>query len=368
MSGFGATITGVGAHVPQRRLTNADLERLVETSDEWIITRTGIRERRVVLPEEGSSHLASRAAREALGHAKLEPDEIDLIIVATSTPDLSFPGVACLVQGHLGATRANAYDLNAVCAGFLNALVTGAQFIRGGAYRHALIIGAETMTRIVDYQDRNTCILFGDGAGAVVLSRTTAEYGLLDFTLHSDGSQAGVAYCPRPGSPAATLAAIGAAPEPYIRQNGRAIFKVAVNGMGDAVSTILQRQGMTVDNLRVLVPHQANWRIMAALAERLGIEEAKVANCVTEYGNTSAATIPLALHKWVHSRGLADGDRLMLCAFAGGLHWGAALLRWGGEGYRLTRAGQETSTSAHGPKRGYLSRTSQYVKVSERSF
>lgn len=330
MSCIGATITGVGHYVPERRLTNADLQQLVETNDEWITTRTGIRERRMAAPDEGSSHLAARAAREALAHAKLEPDDIDLIIVATSTPDLAFPGVACLVQGSLEATRAATFDLNAACAGFLSALVTGAQFIRGGAYRHALIIGVETLTRIVNYQDRSTCILFGDGAGAVILSRTTAEYGLLDFTLHADGAQAGVAYCPRPGSPAATLTQLGAGAEPYIWQNGKAIFKVAVNSMGDAVNSLLQRQGLTVDDLRVLVPHQANWRIMSALAERLGIEEARVANCIAEYGNTSAATIPLALHKWVHTQALADGDLAMLCAFAGGLHWGAALLRWGG--------------------------------------
>jgi 3-oxoacyl-[acyl-carrier-protein] synthase-3 len=331
MSRFGATITGVGAYVPERRLTNADLAQLVETNDEWITTRTGVRERRVVAPEEVSSHLATRAARVALAQAGVAPEEIGLIIVATTTPDLVFPGVACLVQGNLGATGANVFDLNAVCTGFLSALVTGAQFIQSGAYRHALIIGTETLTRLVDYEDRSTCILFGDGAGAVVLSRTAPEYGLLDFTLHADGSQAGVAYCSHPDSPSATLAALGAGPEPYIWQNGKAVFKVAVNWMGDAVNTILRRQEIAVDDLRVLVPHQANQRIMTALAERLQIPEAKVANCIAEFGNTSAATIPLALHKWVHTQGLEEGDRVMLCAFAGGLHWGAALLRWGGQ-------------------------------------
>jgi 3-oxoacyl-[acyl-carrier-protein] synthase-3 len=327
---YGATVTGVGAYLPERRLTNADLEQLVDTNDEWIRTRTGIRERRLVAPGEGCSHLATRAAREALEHAGVAPSEIDLIIVATTTPDLVFPGVACLVQGALGAVGANVFDLNAVCTGFLSALVTGAQFVQTGVVRHALIIGAETLSRLVDYRDRNACVLFGDGAGAVVLSRTGPEYGLLDFTLHGDGSQAGMAYCPRPDSPSATLAAIGAGAEPYIWQNGKAIFKVAVNSMADAVSTVLRRQEITIDDLRVLVPHQANLRIMSVLAERLGIEEDRVASCIAEYGNTSAATIPLALHKWVHTQGLAEGDRVMLCAFAGGLHWGAALLRWGG--------------------------------------
>lgn len=330
MPRYGATVTGVGAYLPERRLTNADLEQLVDTNDEWIRSRTGIRERRVVAPGEGCSHLATRAAREAIEHAGISPSEIDLIIVATTTPDLVFPGVACLVQGAIGAVGANVFDLNAVCTGFLSALVTGAQFVQSGASRHALIIGAETLSRLVDYRDRNTCVLFGDGAGAVVLSRTSPEYGLLDFTLHGDGSQAGIAYCPRPDSPADTLAAIGAVDaEPYIWQNGKSIFKVAVNSMSEAVSTILQRQELTVADLRVLVPHQANQRIMTVLAERLEIPESKVANCIAEYGNTSAATIPLALHKWVHTEGLTEGDLVMLCAFAGGLHWGAALLRWG---------------------------------------
>lgn len=330
MPRFGATVTGVGAYVPERRLTNAELERLVDTSDEWIVTRTGIRERRVVAPGEGCSHLATRAARAALEDAGLEPSEIDLIIVATTTSDLVFPGVACLVQGALGAVGANVFDLNAVCTGFLSALVTGAQFIHAGNCRNALIIGSETLTRLVDYRDRNTCVLFGDGAGAVVLSRAEAGYGLLDYTLHGDGTQAGMAYCPHPASPSETLAAIGAGAEPYIWQNGKSIFKVAVNSMGEAVSTVLGRQELTVDDLRVLVPHQANQRIMTVLAEKLGVPESRVASCIAEYGNTSAATIPLALHKWVRTEGLEEGDRVMLCAFAGGLHWGAALLRWGG--------------------------------------
>lgn len=330
MSRYGATITGVGAHVPERRLTNADLERLVDTSDEWIVSRTGIRERRLVAAGEGSSHLAARAAREALEDAGLEASDIDLIIVATTTSDLVFPGVACLVQGAIGAVGANVFDLNAVCTGFLSALVTGTQFIRSGVSRHALIIGAETLSRLVDYRDRNTCVLFGDGAGAVVLSRTSPDHGVLDFTLHGDGTQAGIAYCPHDASPTKTLEAIGASPDPYIWQNGKAIFKVAINSMSDAVTTILERQALTVEDLRVLVPHQANERIMTVLAERLGVPEAKVASCIADYGNTSAATIPLALHRWVRTEGLEEGDRVMLCAFAGGLHWGAALLRWGG--------------------------------------
>ncbi len=326
---YGATITGVGAYVPEQRLTNDDLAKLVDTDDEWIRTRTGIRERRVAAPAEGTSHLAARAAREALDHAGLRPEEIGLILVATCTPDMVFPPTACLVQAQLGAVNANAFDVNAVCSGFLNALVTGAQFVQGGAYQHVLVIGAETLTRVVNYQDRNTCVLFGDGAGAVVLSRTTPDYGLLDFTLSANGELAGLLYCPSPITPAATREALAAHSEPYIWQNGKAVFKVAVNGMAGAVETLLQRQALSASQLRLLVPHQANRRIMGALADQLGLSTNQVASCIEEYGNTSAATIPLALHKSVHTSELSQGDLIMFTAFAGGLLWGAALLRWG---------------------------------------
>lgn len=327
---FGATISGLGAYVPGRRLTNEELSQMVETNDAWIVTRTGIRERRIVDPSEGTLHLASRAGREALAHAGIEPEELDLIIVATATPDLTFPPTAALVQGKLGASRASAFDMNAVCSGFLQAYIMGAQFVQTGAYERVLVIGAETLSRIVDYKDRSTCILFGDGAGAAVLTRSDPRLGLLDFTMRADGTQAGLVYCPRPDTPAATLRAIGGLPEPTIKQDGQAVFKVAVTGMTEAVKGLLDRNGLTPSDLRVLVPHQANIRIMNAIAERLGIHESQVASCIAEYGNTSAATIPLALHKWYHTEGLKQGDLVMLTAFAGGLLWGAALLRWGG--------------------------------------
>ncbi|MCG0238069.1 MAG: ketoacyl-ACP synthase III [Firmicutes bacterium] len=326
---YGATITGIGAYVPENRLTNADLTRMVDTSDEWIVTRTGIRERRIAPREEGTSHLAVRAAREALQAAGLRPEDLDLILVATSTPDLTFPPVACLVQGELGAGRAPAFDVNGVCAGFLTALVTGAQFIGTGTCRHVLVIGADTYSRIVDYTDRSTCILFGDGAGAVVLSRTEPGRGLLDFTLAADGREAGLLYCPHPRSPAATLAALGAEPAPYIRQHGQAVFKAAVSAMAEAITTLLERQGLVAGDLAVLVPHQANLRLLSALAERIGLPEDRVAVSIEEHGNTSAASIPLALHRWVHTRGLHPGDLVMFTAVGGGLLWGAALMRWG---------------------------------------
>ena len=326
---FNATITGLGAYVPERRLTNADLERMVDTSGEWIVTRTGIRERRIADPAEGTSHLAKRAAREAIAQAGIEPEELDLIIVATSTPDLTFPPTAALVQGGLGAKRAAAFDLNAVCSGFLQAYVTAAQFIQTGAYRHVLGIGAETLSRIVDYEDRSTCILFGDGAGAAVLSRTSEDVGLIDFVLHADGTRAGLVYCPSPTSPEATLKSIGGIAKPTIRQDGRAVFKFAVNGMSESVLTLLERNGLRSEDVRLLVPHQANLRIMTAVAERVGVPVERTANCIAEYGNTSAATIPLALHKWFHTEGLQKGDLVVFTAFASGFLWGAALLRWG---------------------------------------
>lgn len=327
---YGVSITGLGACAPERRLTNDDLSRMVDTNDKWIVTRTGIRERRVADPDEGTSHLATRAAEEALEDAGITPEDVDLIIVATTTPDLTFPPAACLVQGNLGAKRANAFDINAVCSGFLSALVVGSQFIQNGAYQHVLVIGAETLTRIVDYTDRTTCILFGDGAGAAVLSRAAeCSVGLVDFTLAADGAKAGLACCPGPSPPVKTLAQIGADAKPYIQQDGRAVFRLAVQGMTDAVKTLLDRQGLSPDDLRVIVPHQANARIMEALADRLGISPERVASCIAEYGNTSAATIPLALHTWRHTESLSAGDYVMFTAFAGGLLWGAALWRWG---------------------------------------
>jgi 3-oxoacyl-[acyl-carrier-protein] synthase III len=330
MRRFGATITGVGSYVPERRLSNEDLAALVETSDEWIMSRTGIRERRIAEPGEGASQLALRAAQAALSQSGLDPADIDLILVATATPDLAFPPVACLVQAGLGAVRAAAFDLNGVCSGFLSALITGAQFIQSGAYRHVLVVGADTFSRLMDYTDRTTCILFGDGAGAAVLSRTAPEFGLVDFDLQADGARAGLIHCPFPTSPAATLAQIGAGPGQHFRQDGRTVFKLAVTGMADSVLKVLDRQGLKPGDLRVLVPHQANQRILSAVAERVGLPEEKVAVCIEEYGNTSAATIPLALHAWLKSNELDEGDYVMLTAFAGGLLWGAALLRWGG--------------------------------------
>lgn len=324
----GACITGVGAYLPERRLTNEALSRMVETDDAWIVTRTGIRERRIVAEGQGTVDLATCAAREALNGARIDPTDLDLIIVATSTPDLTFPPTACMVQSNLGAARANAFDLNGVCSGFLNALVTAAQFIEAGSFQHVMVVGAEVLSRIVNYQDRTTCVLFGDGAGAVVLSRGEPGTGMLSFHLQADGDKANLAYCPHTASPTSLLERYDMVDAPYIRQGGRAVFKAAVTKMAESVDTLLEQHGLTADDIRVVIPHQANQRITDALADRLGMPREKVATCIEEYGNTSAATIPLALHKWVHTEGLADGDLVMFCAFAGGLLWGASLFRW----------------------------------------
>lgn len=325
---YGAAITGVGAYVPDTVLTNEELSRMVETDDDWIVTRTGIHQRHIAAPGEGSSHLATRAAGEALARAGLAPGDLDLILVATCTPDMVFPSTAALVQGSLGASRAGAMDLNAACAGFIYALVTGAQFIENGACRHVLVVGAETFSRLLDYADRTTCILFGDGAGAVVLSRRDEGMGMLDFSLQADGTRGGMVHCPAPGSPRETLEALGASAAPHFRQDGRAVFRLAVGAMADAVQSLLERQGLGVADLRLLVPHQANRRIMGAVAERIGLPEERVATCIAECGNTSAASIPLALHRWLATGSLEEGDLVMFCGFGGGLVWGSALFRW----------------------------------------
>lgn len=315
--------------MPERCLTNDALEQMVETSSDWIVQRTGIRERRVVKPGQGTSHMAAEAAAKALTTSGLNPEDVDLVIVATSTPDLAFPPVSSLVQRHLGLDRATAFDVNGVCAGFLNAMVIGSQFIESGAYAHVLVIGADTLSRIVDYTDRNTCVLFGDGAGAVLLGASTAGDGLLDFDLHSDGKLAGLATCALINSPQDTLSQLEIGNEPYIRQQGKTIFKVAVQSMGASLTTVLARNGLSVSDISVLVPHQANQRILDALGDRMGINPDRVASCLEYTGNTSASSIPLALDHRLQNHPLQEGDLVAFAAFAGGLLWGSALLRWG---------------------------------------
>lgn len=324
-------VAGTGASVPGGIITNADLEALVDTDDEWIRTRTGIRERRRLGADEGVADIGAKAARSALTDAGIDAREIDLIIGATFTHDLAFPPMACLVQRDIGADKAAAFDVNAVCAGYLFALVQAAQFLKTGVYRTALIVAAEGLTRYVDYSDRNSCILFGDGASAIVLQSAKPEgRGLLDFDLGTDGTRAAVAHCPYPAAPAAWLRKLSDDREeitPYLWQDGKAMFKAAVNGMTDSVRRILERQKLGADDIRVLVPHQANLRIIEAVGERIGLPPERVALCIEEYGNTSAASMGIAFDKWRRNESPAHGDAAMFTAFAGGLAWGSALVR-----------------------------------------
>ena len=321
-------ITGVGHYLPGRVLTNADLERMVETTDEWIVERSGIRERRIVQPGESSSTLGTQAALAALASAQLEASAIDLVVVGTSTPDGMFPATASRIQDAIGARSAGAFDVNAACAGFLAALSTGMQFIAGGGATRVLVIGAETMSRIVDWTDRNTCVLFGDGAGALVLERGEpgAPGALESFVLRSDGSLASLLYCGGPAAPALA----GSPSGPYIVMDGRNVFRQAVTAMSQAASDAIAQAGLTVGNIALCVPHQANVRILDAVARNLGLPQDRVYLNLDRYGNTSSASIPIALSEASAEGRLQSGDHLLMLAFGGGLSWGAMVVEWSG--------------------------------------
>lgn len=314
------SVLGVGSYVPEGRLTNADLERLVETSDTWITARTGISERRVVEAGQATSDLALEAATAALHDAGVSPGEVDLIIVGTSTPDHAFPSVACKVQTRLGCTRAAAFDINAACAGFLSALQVAEQFLRAGGAERVLVIGADTMSRIVDYSDRTTCILFGDGAGAVVLAKGTKP-GLHATVTHADGAHYEQLYVHGGGSRLDTEGE-----RPRIKMNGRAIFPLAVRAMISVTEEVLAKAGKTLAEVDWLVPHQANQRILRAVAEGLELCEKRVVSTIRDYGNNSAASVPLALDLAIKDGRVKRGDTVLLTAFGGGLAWGGALL------------------------------------------
>lgn len=324
-----ANITGIGHYLPDGILTNADLEKMVETNDEWIRTRTGIEERRILRdPDKATSFMASNAAREALKSAGKSPTDVDVIIVATVTPDYMFPATACLVQKEIGAHKAFGYDISAACSGFLYALSTGASLIESGRMNCVLVIGADKMSSIVDYTDRNTCILFGDGAGAVVLEPSTDGNGLIDFVLRSEGDTDHLLI--QEGGGSCNPASIQTVEERkhFIRQEGRAVFKKATEGMADVSAEIMERNELSAEDVAWLVPHQANLRIIDATARRMGLSTDKVMINISKYGNTTAATIPLCLYDWKDQ--LKEGDNLVLAAFGGGLTWGAAYLKWGG--------------------------------------
>ena len=314
-----AGIVGLGHYLPSRRLTNHDLEKMVDTSDEWIVTRTGIRERRLAAPDQSLVDLAEGAARRALKNAELEIDQIDLIIVATCTPDWLFPSTAALLQHRLGA-RCGAFDLGAACSGFVYGMVTASQFIGSGGMRNVLVVGAELMSRYVDWSDRNTCILFGDGAGAAVVSAVETGSGLLGYDVGSNGAGGPLLRCeiPRSGEEGGK-----------IFQNGREVYKFAVHVMGESAVRALKNCGMTGDDVDIMVPHQANIRIIESAAKRLGMPMEKVFVNLQNYGNTSAATIPIALSEASQQGRLERGDTVLLTGFGAGLTWASAVLKWG---------------------------------------
>ncbi len=325
-----AGIVGVGGCVPERVVTNRELESLVDTSDEWIRERTGIIERRIVRPEQSTSDLAVCAAQRALADAGVEPDAVDLIIVATATPDMLFPATASLVQERLGCKTAGAFDLSAGCTGFLYGLITGAQFIIAGTYRTVLVIGADVLSKITDWEDRSTCVLFGDGAGAVVLQPVPAGYGLLASCLGSDGSGADLLKMPAGGSRLPASALTVEKGLHYLHMNGREVFRFAVRILGEAASGVIRTAGLRQADIDLFIPHQANIRIIEAAAKRLELPMERVLVNVDRYGNTSSASIPLGLDEVVRSGRLAHGDRVVMVAFGAGLTWAAAAIRWYG--------------------------------------
>lgn len=322
-----AAITAVGHYLPDDRLTNADLEEIVDTTDEWITSRTGIRERRILRdPDKATSYMAVEAARQALDRRGIDADEVDTILVATVTPDMFFPATACLVQDRLGATNAWGFDISAACSGFLFALSTGARFIESGHSRKVLVIGADKMSSIVDYTDRTTCILFGDAAGAVLLEPDTEGFGMIDSIERVDGAEWESLCMTGGGSLNPPTHETIDANLHRLYQEGRTVFKRAVEGMADVAEEIMKRNELSGEDVRYLVPHQANLRIIDATARRMGITMDKVMLNIERYGNTTAATIPLCLADWEHD--LRRGDNLVLAAFGGGYTWGAAWLRW----------------------------------------
>ncbi|MCY4232823.1 MAG: ketoacyl-ACP synthase III [Bacteroidetes bacterium] len=322
-----AAITAVGHYLPETRLTNQDLMKLVDTTDEWIKSRTGIEERRILTGEKkGVSYMAAHAAQEILDKRGIQADEIDVIIVATVTADMSFPATACLVQAEIGATNAWGFDLSAACTGFLFALNTGAGIIESGRASKVLVIGSDKMSSITDYTDRKTCVLFGDAAAGVLLEPDANNNGIIDSELRMDG-HGWEALCMLGGGSLhpATHDTVDQKMH-YIQQDGQTVFKVAVKGMADVAVEIMERNHLTSDDIRFLVPHQANQRIIDAVARRMKLDPDRIMLNISRYGNTTAATIPLCLHDW--ELDLNEGDNLVLAAFGGGFTWGATYLRW----------------------------------------
>jgi len=320
-------IIGVGKYLPKKILTNADLEKMVDTSDEWITTRTGIKERRIADKNEAASDLATYAAREALRDAKIKSQDLDLIIVATITPDMQFPSTACFVQKNLGAKKAICFDVSAACAGFVYALVVAQQFIARGTCANALVIGAEKLSSITDWKDRNTCVLFGDGAGAAVLSAVNSG-GILSTYLGSDGLNTNLLIMPAGGSRHPATKKTIAERLHYIKMEGNALFKIAVKIMAEVAQVAIKRAGIECKDVDLVIPHQANVRIIMAMAKRLGLPPEKIYLNIEKYGNMSSASTATALCEAVGAGRIKKGDIILLDAFGAGIVWGAAVIKW----------------------------------------
>jgi 3-oxoacyl-[acyl-carrier-protein] synthase-3 len=325
-----AYIRSVGRFLPERRLTNQDLEKMVDTTDEWILSRTGIRERRILEPGLGNSYMAIRAARDCLERAGVEAAEVDAIIVGTVTPDMFFPSTACLVQKGIGASKAWGFDLSAGCSAFVFSLTTAAQLIESGRYQKVLAIGSDVMSSILDYEDRNTCVLFGDGAGAVLVEACPEPgFGILDFIQRIDGTGEEYLHMKAGGSRKPPSIETVQRKEHYVYQEGRQVFKYAVTEMAEVSARILERNGLTGDDVKLFIPHQANLRIIDACAKRMGLNPEKVVINIDRYANTTAGTIPLCLYDaLVERKQLEKGDILIISAFGAGFAWGSILVRW----------------------------------------
>ncbi|MGA4462211.1 beta-ketoacyl-ACP synthase III [Bacillus thuringiensis] len=305
-------ILGIGRYVPEKVVTNHDLEKIMDTSDEWIRTRTGIAERRIADDTIDTSYMAIEAAKKALEDAGVSGEDIDLILVATVTPDRAFPAVACVIQEAIGAKHAAAMDVGAACAGFMYGMITAQQFIKTGTYKNVLVVGSDKLSKIVDWNDRNTAVLFGDGAGAIVMGAVSEGRGVLSFELGADGSGGKHLY-----------------QDEYVMMNGREVFKFAVRQLGESCLRVLDKAGLTKEDVDFLVPHQANIRIMESARERLNLPQEKMSMTIEKFGNTSASSIPIAMVEELQNGRIQDGDLIILVGFGGGLTWGAVALRWG---------------------------------------
>ncbi|MBA3992717.1 MAG: 3-oxoacyl-ACP synthase [Cyanobacteria bacterium DS2.3.42] len=337
----GARLIGVGAGLPSAVVTNFDLEKLVDTSDEWIKTRTGISERRIASDEETTSQLAIAAAKDAIAFAGIDPNEIELVVVATSTPDNLYPSTACMVQAAVGAKRAAAFDMEAACTGIVYALAVAQQFIGSGTFKCALVIGVDIHSRFLNWADRNTCILFGDGAGAFILQADDKENEMLGTYLRADGSGGHLLHIPNTGSAYPHAGVVPPqATHGFLEMNGKAIYEFAVNAVPEAVRAACSDAGIGVEDVDFLIPHQANMRIIKSAAERLGMGPEKIISNVNEMGNTSAASIPLAMWAAIRKGQISEGSTCALVGFGGGLTWGAAIVKWTAVDQRKTASDQ----------------------------